>query len=142
MTHPPQSNAFSIPVRVYYEDTDAGGVVYYANYLKYLERCRSDWMRQTGFGQSEIAANSGIAFVVRSLQLDYLKPARLDDLLDIDLHVAKLGGAQIVFRQHIRRGDELLLTGTVQIASIKADAQPPAPTAIPDHLRRQLEALQ
>lgn len=142
MSHAHLPNAYSIPVRVYYEDTDAGGVVYYANYLKYLERCRSDWMRQTGFGQSEIASHSGIAFVVRSLQLEYLKPARLDDLLDIGLAVEKLGRAQILFRQHIRRGDDLLLTGTVQIVCIKADAQPPAPIAIPDHLRTQLEALQ
>lgn len=142
MKYEPLPNAFSIPVRVYYEDTDAGGVVYYSNYLKYLERCRTDWMRQTGFGQSDIAQHSGIAFVVRSVQLEYLKPARLDDLLSVGLEVAKLGRAQIVFRQHVRRGDEELLTGTVQIVCIKAAGDPPTPTPIPDILRTQLEALQ
>lgn len=142
MKYEPKPNAFAIPVRVYYEDTDAGGVVYYSNYLKYLERCRTDWMRQTGFGQRDIAEHSGIAFVVRSVQLEYLKPARLDDWLSIGLEVEKLGRAQIVFRQHVRRGDEELLTGTVQIVCVKASGETPAPTPIPESLRTQLEALQ
>lgn len=140
MKYEPKPNAFTIPVRVYYEDTDAGGVVYYANYLKYFERCRSDWMRQLGHGQTEIAQANGVVFVVRSANIEYLKPARLDDLLHIGLEVEKLGRAQLVFRQHIRREAQELVTGTIQIVCV--DAQTMKPTPIPETLRAQLETLQ
>ena len=77
MKHEQKPNAFTLPVRIYYEDTDAGGVVYYANYLKFLERCRTEWLRSIGHDQSDLLRDPGIAFVVRSVALDYLKPARL-----------------------------------------------------------------
>jgi acyl-CoA thioester hydrolase len=96
------------PVRIYYEDTDAGGVVYYANYLKFLERCRSEWLRAIGHQQADLLRDPGIAFVVRSVSIEYLKPARLDDQLLVDLEVEKISRAQIFFRQHIRRADESL----------------------------------
>jgi acyl-CoA thioester hydrolase len=79
MKHEQKPNAFTIPVRIYYEDTDAGGVVYYANYLKFLERCRTEWLRAIGHDQADLLRDPGIAFVVRSVSLEYLKPARLDD---------------------------------------------------------------
>ena len=82
MRYEQNPNAFTIPVRIYYEDTDAGGVVYYANYLKYLERCRTEWLREIGHDQADLLRDPGIAFVVRSVSLEYLKPARLDDLLN------------------------------------------------------------
>jgi acyl-CoA thioester hydrolase len=81
MKYEPKPNAFSIPVRVYYEDTDAGGVVYYANYLKFFERCRTEWMRFAGHDQSQLATEAGIGFVARKASCEYLKPARLDDEL-------------------------------------------------------------
>lgn len=134
-----QANAFTIPVRVYYEDTDAGGVVYYANYLRFFERCRTEWMRFAGYGQAQLAAEAGIGFVARKASCEYLKPARLDDALEIGLEVEKLTRVRVVFRQWARRGDELLVTGSVEIACVNMASMTPAP--IPDYLHAKLEAL-
>ena len=135
-----KSNVFTLPVRVYFEDTDAGGVVYYANYLKYLERCRTEWLRSDGHQQGELLREASIAFVVRSISADYLKPARLDDLLSVSMEVERITRAQIFFRQHIRRGDEALLTAQVQVVCVNP-AQMKI-VSIPTLLRTQLEAIQ
>ena len=140
MKYEQSANAFSIPVRVYYEDTDAGGVVYYANYLKFFERCRTEWMRQIGHDQSQLAADAGIAFVACKASCEYLKPARLDDLLTVGLEVEKLTRVRVIFRQHVRRGDEELVTGVVEIACV--DTVKMTPAAIPEFLHSKLEALQ
>ena len=140
MKYAQNPNAFAIPVRIYYEDTDAAGVVYYANYLKFFERCRTEWMRRVGHDQSDLARDERIAFVVKSVHCEYLQPARLDDPLTVGLEVEKLGRAQVVFRQHVRRGEEELVTGTVQIVCVNVDKMKTAP--IPDFLRSKLEALQ
>ena len=139
MTDLARANAFSIPVRVYYEDTDAGGVVYYANYLRFFERCRTEWMRHAGYGQAQLAAEAGIGFVARKASCEYLKPARLDDALSIGLEVEKLTRVRVVFRQWARRGDDLLVTGNVEIACVNMATMSPAP--IPDYLHAKLEAL-
>ena len=139
MKFAPNTNAFTIPVRVYYEDTDAGGVVYYANYLKFFERCRTEWMRQAGHDQSQLADDHAILFVVRKAQCEYLRPARLDDLLTVGLEVEKLTRVRVIFRQHVRRGNEELVTGTVEIACVSAGNMIPAP--IPDFLHAKLETL-
>jgi acyl-CoA thioester hydrolase len=139
MNFSPKANAFAIPVRVYYEDTDAGGVVYYANYLRFFERCRTEWMRHAGYYQSALADEAGIGFVARKACCEYLKPARLDDQLTIGLEVEKLTGVRVVFRQHARRGDEILVTGTVEIACVNMSTMTPA--KIPDFLHCKLEAL-
>ena len=139
MKYHPHDHAFTIPVRVYYEDTDAGGIVYYANYLKFFERCRTEWMRQAGHDQSRLAAEQRVLFVVRKANCEYLRPARLDDLLHIGLEVEKLTRVRVVFRQHARRGEEELVCGSVEIACVDADTLTPAP--IPDFLHSQLEAL-
>lgn len=133
-------NVFTLPVRVYFEDTDAGGVVYYANYLKYLERCRTEWLRSDGHQQGELLREASIAFVVRSISADYLKPARLDDLLSVSMEVTRITRAQIFFRQSIRRGDEELLTAQVQVVCVNP-AQMKI-VSIPALLRTQLEAIQ
>lgn len=130
---------FSIPVRVYYEDTDAGGVVYYANYLRFFERCRTEWMRSAGYGQAELADTAGIGFVARRASCTYQRPARLDDQLEISLSVEKLTRVRVVFRQSARRGDEELVTGEVEIACVKLATMTPAP--IPDFLYTRLEQL-
>ncbi len=140
MKYEPKPNAFSIPVRVYYEDTDAGGVVYYANYLKFFERCRTEWMRFAGHDQSALAVETGIGFVARKASCEYLKPARLDDELIVGLEVEKLTRVRVVFRQHVRRGDDELVTGTVEIACVNMATM--TPSAIPDFLHKKLEALQ
>ena len=151
MKHEQKPNAFTIPVRIYYEDTDAGGVVYYANYLKFLERCRTEWLRSVGHGQADLLRNTGIAFVVRNVSLDYLKPARLDDLLTVSLEVEKITRSQIFFRQHIRRanpdadnGWDELINGKIQIVcvSVNSSAAQMKITSIPNPLRTKLEALQ
>ena len=147
MKSPLKLSTFSIPVRIYYEDTDAGGVVYYANYLKFLERCRSEWLRAIGHQQAELLHDPGIAFVVRSVQVDFLKPARLDDQLRVDLEVEKVSRAQIFFRQTIRRAEESLAGGPGELLSatvhlVCVNAAQMKPTSIPAFLRSQLEALQ
>lgn len=131
--------AFTIPVRVYYEDTDAIGVVYYANYLRFFERCRTEWMRAAGHDQSRLADEVGVGFVVRKATCEYLRPARLDDVLTVGLEVEKLTRVRVVFRQHVRRGDEELVTGTVEIACVDMATMQPAP--IPDFLHSRLETL-
>lgn len=145
--HEQKANAFTIPVRIYYEDTDAGGVVYYANYLKFFERCRTEWLRAIGHDQADLLRDPGIVFVVRSVNVDYLKPARLDDQLLIGLEVDKIGRAQITFRQHARRanaavegGWEELTTAVVQIVCVNLAQMKSTP--IPAFLRSKLEALQ
>jgi len=129
---------FTLPVRVYYEDTDAAGVVYYASYLKFFERCRTEWLRTSGQGQQELLDSQGLVFVVRRVEIDYLRPGRLDDLLSIDLTLEKLGYAQILFRQRARRGEEILVEGTVQVVCVDFAKMKSAP--IPGWLHAQLTA--
>lgn len=139
MNDKPIAQAFTIPVRVYYEDTDAGGVVYYANYLRFFERCRTEWMRFAGHDQSALATEAGVGFVARKASCEYLRPARLDDELTIALEVEKLTRVRVVFRQQAKRGDQVLVTGTVEIACVNMSTMTPSP--IPDFLYSKLEAL-
>jgi len=113
-----KAQPFSWPVRVYYEDTDLGGVVYYANYLKYLERARTEWLRAAGFEQSALAAVHHVVFIVRSIALDYLKPARYDDRLEITVEPGETGASRIALGQAVRRGPETLVTARVEIACV------------------------
>ncbi len=151
MKHARIADAFTIPIRIYYEDTDAGGVVYYANYLKFLERCRTEYLRSLGHEQANLLRDAGIAFVVRSVNLEYLKPARLDDLLTVSVEVEKTSRSQIFFCQHIRRKNPLategwdeLLNGRIQIVCVCVDAATGQMkvTSIPAAMRSQLEAIQ
>lgn len=113
---------FLWPVRIYYEDTDAGGVVYYANYLKYLERARTEYLRQFGFEQDELKREQGVIFAVRSVQLDYLLPARFNDLLQVSASILKQGRASLTFGQQVTRqaDDALLCQGQVKVACLDA----------------------
>lgn len=135
-----QQSQFTLPVRVYYEDTDAGGVVYYANYLRYFERCRSEWVRSFGIDQRQLAETHDLVFVVRRASIEYLRPARLDDLLTIGLTVEHAGRAQITVAQCALREPEgtLLASATVQLAAISASAF--KPKSLPGWLRQQLES--
>jgi acyl-CoA thioester hydrolase len=108
----------SFPVRVYYEDTDAGGIVYYANYLKFAERARSEALRMTGFEQSELMEDQGIAFAVRRCVADFLKPARLDDLLTIETELNDINKVSVTMSQTIRRGEETLVKLEVKLAVV------------------------
>ena len=127
------------PVRVYYEDTDSGGVVYYANYLRFLERARTELLRGLGFEQAGLARDAGIAFAVRSLQGEYLKPARLDDLVEVVTSIGELGKAQVVFKQRIEREGELLLDATVRVACL--DLAKGKAAAIPKEIHNKLKEL-
>jgi acyl-CoA thioester hydrolase len=130
--------AFSLPVRIYYEDTDAAGVVYYANYFKYFERCRTEWMRSIGYDQSQLTRKYGLVFVVRSVEAEYLRPAHLDDQLTVSLEVETLGRSLAVFRQRVLRDGEELVTGTVKVVCVNIQAMKAA--AIPSELRQKLES--
>lgn len=131
---------FTLPVRVYYEDTDAAGVVYYANYLRFFERARSEWLRALGFEQRGLA-ELGIAFVARSISVEYLKPARLDDRLNVVSEIESLGRVQIVFSQSVLReeGDELMLTSKMKIACVSQAGMRPA--AMPKEIYEAFKAL-
>lgn len=102
----PGPQVFSWPVRVYYEDTDAGGVVFYANYLRFMERARSEWLRALGFEQTRLADDYGVLFVVRAVQIEYLKPSRFNDSLQVTVEVVNVGASRIRFSQRVLREEE------------------------------------
>lgn len=131
---------FSLPVRVYWEDTDAGGVVYHARYVAFLERARSEWMREQGYGQEVLRREHGLVFAVRAMQLDFLKPARLDDLLQVGVGLQECRRASAVFVQEVRCEGTLLLTARVRVAAL--DATCFKPRAVPSPLLEELQALQ
>jgi acyl-CoA thioester hydrolase len=116
--HHSSPSTFSWPVRVYYEDTDLGGVVYYANYLKFLERARTEWLRARGFEQNTLAAVHGVMFIVRSIALDYRKPARFNDELDVTVEPREIGASRIALHQLVRREKEDLVAAKVEIACV------------------------
>jgi acyl-CoA thioester hydrolase len=130
---------FTWPVRVYFEDTDAGGVVYYANYLRYLERARSEWLRAMGFDQRKLMDETGLGFAVRAVAAEYLRPARLDDDLRVTCSIKTLGRAQVIFEQTVERGAETLLTATVRLACM--DLARGKAAAVPAEIHEQLAKL-
>ncbi|WAK03144.1 tol-pal system-associated acyl-CoA thioesterase [Methylobacter sp. YRD-M1] len=127
---------FIWPVRVYYEDTDAGGVVYYANYLKFFERARTEMLRAMGYEQDQLMAE-GIIFVVRSIQVDYLIPARFNEQLQVSADLSLVKKASFDFEQQITRGDEVLCKGIIRVACL--DVQTMRPKAIPENIQEQLK---
>jgi len=139
-TAPGPTPACAFSVRVYYEDTDAGGVVFYANYLKFFERARTEWLRALGVAQSEMAREQGRIFVVHSLDMQYLRPARLDDLLTITSQITKIGRASITFKQSAYRTGELLAQGSIQVCSVDATSFKPA--ELPPEIRSKLTPIQ
>lgn len=127
---------FQLPVRIYWEDTDAGGVVYHAQYLAFMERARSEWMRTIGWGQEELRIGHELAFVVRAMRIDFRAPAKLDDLLSVSVDLAQCRRASLIVAQRVERDGQLLLDAEVRIAAVSAaDFRP---TAIPDALLAQL----
>jgi acyl-CoA thioester hydrolase len=131
---------FSHSVRVYWEDTDAGGVVYHAQYLAFLERARSEWMRALGNGQEALRRDHGLVFAVRAMRIDFRQPARLDDALAVGVSLRECRGASLVLAQDVRRDGVLLLDAVVRVAALEAATF--RPRAIPDPLYDQLKALE
>jgi acyl-CoA thioester hydrolase len=133
--------AFVWQARVYWEDTDAGGIVYYANYLRFLERSRTEWLRARGVSQLALASDPGVVFSVVALEAQYRRPAWLDDLLSISCEPSRQGGASILFSQHIWRGSRasgLLLSATVRVACL--DAASLKPRRLPPVIVKELPA--
>ena len=130
---------FSWPVRVYYEDTDSGGVVYHSNYLNFMERCRTEWLRELGYEQDYLIEHEKLIFAVRSITADYHKPARFNDALTVTVAVEKSGKVSIDFVQKIWRGAELLCEGHVRIASLDSDRL--KPKKLPAGIAAKLEQI-
>jgi acyl-CoA thioester hydrolase len=124
------------PVRVYWEDTDAAGIVFYANYLKFFERARTEWLRSRGFEQEQLRSSAGIAFVVTDTSLRCIVPARLDDLLDVTVVVQHFGQASLQISQEAWRADRLLASGTIRIGCVELGTFKPC--RIPNDIRLSL----
>ncbi len=123
------------PIRVYYEDTDMAGIVYYANYLRYIERGRSDWVRCVGIDQNEMKTRHGIVFAVRRVEADYCAPARFDDELIVETQTQSVSAARLVMQQDVRRGSDLLFSAIVTIVCIAENGQP---VRLPANIRLML----
>lgn len=133
------TEAFTFPMRVYWEDTDAGGVVYYAGYLRFMERARSEWLRARGIDQALLARDERLQFAVVEAHIRYHRPARFDDLLSVSVRVTEHGGASVVMAQEIRQGapdGELLVSATIRAACLDSDGLRPRP--LPPALAAQL----
>ncbi|WP_439243406.1 tol-pal system-associated acyl-CoA thioesterase [Lonepinella sp. BR2474] len=124
---------FQFPVRVYYEDTDAGGVVYHARYLHFYERARTEFLRSLHFSQQHLLTEQGIAFVVKSMSIDYLLPAKLDDSLMVETKIEQMKGATIFFSQCLKRENQVLSVATVKVACV--DLGKMKPVALPKEVK-------
>lgn len=117
---PVPAPVFSLPVRVYYQDTDAGGVVFHGTYLNYFERARTEWLRRLGFDLRRMAERDGLLFIVRELRAAYARPAQLDDLLGVTVGVEQIGRAQFTLGQNVLRGEEVLVQASVNLACVSS----------------------
>ena len=127
---------FRWPVRVYYEDTDSGGVVYYANYLRFMERARTEWLRSLGFEQDRLARDEGVIFAVTEVDVKFRRPARFNDALTVTARIIERGRVSLRFAQAVYRENELLCEGRVQIASLDSARFSPRP--MPEALLREI----
>jgi len=127
---------FRVPMRIYWEDTDAAGIVFYANYLKFFERARTEWLRALGFGQEALRLD-GVAFVVSETSLRYRRPARLDDVIEVSVAVLHLGQASLQIAQEARRAGELLADGTIRIGCVELGTF--RPCRIPNDIRLSID---
>jgi len=124
---------FTWPIRVYYEDTDAGGVVYHSNYLNFMERARTEWLRSLGFEQPQVKAELGVIIVVHSLSVDFKSPAYFNDMLEIHCKITKIGRGSIEMEQKITREHALLIKAEVKLAFVNADTF--KPVGIPANMK-------
>jgi acyl-CoA thioester hydrolase len=133
------NQAFNWLIRVYYEDTDSGGVVYHSNYLNFMERARTEWLRHLGFEQTYLRDALGIVFAVHSLQIAFKKPAKLNDLLLISSNLVKIGYGSLEFSQTISVNQQTLIEAQVKVACV--DANTFKPTGIPEPLKAKMEQI-
>lgn len=127
------SGTFALPMRVYYQHTDAGGVVYHARYLDFMEAARTELLHRLGFDLAELAGREHVLFIVYRLAVEYRRPARLDDRIEATAAIRKAGGARLEFEQTVRRGDEVLVAAAVHVACMDARTHRPVP--LPARLR-------
>jgi len=132
-----KSKVFALPVRVYFQDTDAGGVVYHASYVNFMERARTEWLRTHGYSNAGLMKEFGVVFVVRSLKLDYLKPALLDDLLSVTAQIKDIGRSRLTLLQGVLRGNEVLTEGEIHLVCVSLEGF--KPVSVPEVLRKRLE---
>ena len=130
---------FSLPVRIYFEDTDSGGVVYHSNYLKFMERARTEWLRSVGIDQHQLKQHDHIMFVVHRIDIQYRLPARFNDDLIVKSELKDIGSSKIEFRQMIYRENEMLIDASVDIACI--DSEKFKPVRIPSTVKQTMESL-
>lgn len=131
------SSKFSIQYRVYYEDTDAGGIVYHANYLRFFERARTEYLRNLQLSQSDLVKNEKIIFVVKRCEIDYVFPARLDDLIAVSAEVTKISATSLIMHQEIKKSEQILSAMDVVIVCI--DSETFRPKKIPENLKQLLQ---
>jgi len=134
----PDLFSFSFPARVYFENTDAGGVVYHSEYLKFLERARTEWLRYLGFTHQLLGKKYGVVLVASQIAIDFVKPAKLDDTIAVGVEIESLGHARVVFHQEIRRDEDVLVRARITIACVSMEGF--KPLAIPQDVRMKLEA--
>ncbi|MEY3121732.1 MAG: hypothetical protein RI993_557 [Pseudomonadota bacterium] len=130
---------FNYPVRVYYQDTDTGGVVYHATYLDFMERARYEWLRELGFEVSAMIQSHKMIFLVRSLNIEYFKPALLDDLLQVTVQASEIGRSRVTLQQQVLREDGLLVSATVHVVCVGAETL--RPISVPLPLRQKIEKI-
>ena len=134
-----KNQIYSLPVRVYFQDTDAGGVVYHASYVNFLERARTEWLRECyGYSNAGLMKEFGVVFVVRSLKLDYLKPALLDDMLSVTAQLKEVGRSRVALLQSVMRGEEILLQAEIHLVCVSKDSF--KPVSVPEILQQQWQA--
>lgn len=132
--------AFALPLRVYYQHTDAGGVVYHARYLDFMEAARTELLHRLGFDLAELAGREHVLFIVYRMEVDYRRPARLDDMIEATAAIRKAGRARLEFEQTVRRRDEVLVAATVHVACMDARTHRPVP--LPERLRTTIQQAQ
>lgn len=137
----PARGPHQFDVRVYYEDTDAGGVVFYANYLKFMERARTEWLRELGVSQALLAQKECIMFIVAQLEIRYVAPARLDQLLHIHTNITRLGRASLNFDQRVMHGQELLAQGSIKVGCVSTESMnvKPLPAFLIQRIKSSLQ---
>ena len=131
-----RTHVYTLPIRVYFQDTDAGGVVYHASYVNFMERARTEWLRERyGYSNAGLMGEFGVVFVVRSLKLDYFKPALLDDMLGVTAQIKEIGRSRVVLRQNVMRGEEMLVEAEIHLVCVTVDNF--KPVSVPEALREQ-----
>ncbi len=128
-------HVFALPVRVYFQDTDAGGVVYHASYVNFMERARTEWLRSFGYSNAGLMKELGVVFVVRSLKMEYLRPALLDDMLTVTAQIKELGRSRIAVHQTVVRGEDKLVEAEIHLVCVTLENF--KPVSVPEVLREQ-----